>query len=152
MSKPAEQMSESLDHTKLKSSLLRAIDAIGRTGGHKLPPESSTGDLLLHQLYCANVGRKYFDGEYKRTLEEVLKNDTLKNNVENAPVGDEVTIKSEVIYNLNLKKNKPSSRVDVTKFINALHNAGVQDETIDAAKAEATTDTAPAKRFSIVIN
>jgi hypothetical protein len=106
--------------------------------------------LALYRYNFASIAEPYFKkvkDKTKRVLEDQSVFDYTKVNP-----GEEGIIYEGAIQSVKLKVNNPSKRVDTNALCNALRKAGVAQEVIDKAKAEATKESSPAKSITVIDN
>ena len=133
--------------TEVRAAILRAISNIGERNGHKCPTDNET-DSNLHNLLVAHEGKKYFERQYERIIKEIEA--SFDKEIKRVTPGSTGTVVGGDFYTLVLQVNQPASRVDTTKFVTELRRLGVMPEVIDAARASATIENRPARRYSVV--
>jgi hypothetical protein len=124
-----------------------ALAKIGTSNGTKLPEEASNTDPLLHELYIASEIKSHADKRHKLAKAAVEESGLF--NPDDVAIGSTQQVVDGTVYALNLQVKNPVSKVDSKKFKTALTLAGVSQEIIDKAEADATTQNAPAKVYTV---
>lgn len=135
------------DFETIQIAVKRALANIGTKNGHACPSGGTNMDSLMHKLLVTNIGRSYFDAQYKSALKEL--SDEYEDEINDARIGVDTVLAVGSLYTFSLVKNTPAKRLDSKKFASELRKRGVSAEIIEAAQEAATVENQPAKKFSV---
>ena len=150
MGQPAEQVTTTTVWRFDQASLRRKLMNVLMKGASPAPDADDT-EMSLHRLHIADVGRKFFDKEYKSRLSEITKDSIVQARIDETPPGTSGEVVAPGMHTkLVLSRNNDSETLDTKVLLNELRKAGVNATVLNACIEKATSIRAGAKRFNFV--
>ena len=144
------------DTNMLRAKLRQAMDRVGKTNGHAMPPSTSNVDPILHELFVAGEAVAYWKTRHDDAKEVAMQaagGDTLAEAVQSVidlGAGTSVTLAEGDLYTMTCDISKAASRLDQRALRNYMQTElGLSAAVVNKAFDACSVSNAPAKKVKV---